>query len=76
MDGVEAVKSSYSAKSGDTVIMMTDGAMGIEPSCICDMMDSDAETLASMLGTAACKAQTSETADDITILVIKLSDKE
>lgn len=76
MDGVEAVCSSYSAKSGDTVIMMTDGAAGIEPSCICDMMESDAETLASMLGTAACRAATPETADDITVLVIKLSDKE
>lgn len=75
MDGVEAVHSSYTARSGDTVIMMTDGAAGIEPSCISDIMESDAETLSSMLGTAACRAITPETSDDITILVIKLSEE-
>lgn len=76
MDGVEAVHSSYTAVSGSTVIMMTDGAIGIEPSCISDIMESDAETIASMLGTAACRAITPETSDDITILVIKLSEDE
>jgi hypothetical protein len=55
--------------------MMTDGAAGIEPSCISDIMESDAETLSSMLGTAACRAITPETSDDITILVIKLSEE-
>ncbi len=75
MDGAEIFGASFSANAGDTIILATDGAaaasgfMGATAA-----PEKDADSLAYRIGTAAVESGTPETADDITVLVIKLSE--
>lgn len=91
MEGVDVSSSELCACAGDAIVMLTDGALVAAEACeqgksgsglggLTDIADAasdgDAESLCTRIAELAQSLQTPENADDITVLVIKLSEPE